>query len=290
MSRSEQAPDGAPNPTASTSPTAYVHQPSPPSNVDVDPTFYTWSNTFSILLSRMTGNRDIPLETSYFAAQDSIKAESFCKRCESNRDYLLQYSPIITFLRGEVGKLGGDLNARNVHCRMCTAEQSGGFHVDHGIMLCANKFRNRGHLEDTLAHEMVHAWDHLKFKVENGNLRHQACLEVCIWCLIVGCKRTLLTRLLLDTSLHPLRRMSVYARILHQEPVAHHRTTPTLRAAARYTEHDGTTRRQRRRPGCEDSKRGLGQLLQRHTTVRRDIPMIPETDRGCKYYLYNIVD
>jgi inner membrane protease ATP23 len=29
-----------------------------------------------------------------------------------------------------------------------------------------------------MAHEMVHAWDHLKFKVENDNLRHQACLEV----------------------------------------------------------------------------------------------------------------
>jgi len=71
---------------------------------------------------------------------------------------------------------------------MCTAEQSGGFHVDHGIMLCANKFRNRGHLEDTLAHEMVHAWDHLKFKVEDGNLKHQACLEVCIRQIFLLCR------------------------------------------------------------------------------------------------------
>lgn len=149
-----------------------------PKDAKVDPIYYTWSNTFSILLSRMTGSRDVALESNYFAEQDVVKAESFCKRCETNRDYLLQYSPVVRFLKDEVWKLGGDLNGRNILCRMCTAEQSGGFHVDHGIMLCANKFRNRGHQEDTMAHEMVHAWDHLKWKVDENNLKHQACLEV----------------------------------------------------------------------------------------------------------------
>jgi hypothetical protein len=144
----------------------------------VDPVYYTWSNTFSILLGRMSGNRDPSLENKYFAEKDEVKAESYCKRCESNRDYLMKYSPIVTFLKGEVGKLGGDLNSKNVQCRVCTSGQSGGFHIDHGILLCANQFRNRGHQEDTMAHEMVHAWDHLKFKVEDDNLRHQACLEV----------------------------------------------------------------------------------------------------------------
>ena len=60
-----------------------------------------------------------------------------------------------------------------------SVRQGGGFSPDHGILICANEMRNRGHLEDTLAHEMVHAWDHLKYKVEMDNLRHQACLEVC---------------------------------------------------------------------------------------------------------------
>jgi hypothetical protein len=35
-------------------------------------------------------------------------------------------------------------------------------------------------LEDTMAHEMVHAYDHLRFKVNwTDNLRHAACTEVC---------------------------------------------------------------------------------------------------------------
>lgn len=169
MSNPEQAPDGAS--------LELVQQPPPKK---IDPIYYNWSSVFSIMLGRMTGNRKIELEKGYFEEMDTIKADSMCRRCENNKDYLLQYSPIVRFLKDEVGKLGGDLNTDNILCRMCTSEQSGGFSLDHGILLCANQLRNRGHQEDTMAHEMVHAWDHLKWKVESDNLRHQACLEVCL--------------------------------------------------------------------------------------------------------------
>jgi inner membrane protease ATP23 len=184
MGNTDQAPDGAP-----------PAETAKPSSPKLDRVYYNWSNTFSILLGRMTGNRDVSLENNYFAEQDAINEEAYCKRCEDNRDYLFKYSPIITFMKDEVAKLGGDINDKNVHCMMCTKEQSGGFNIDHGILLCANKFRNRGHQEDTMAHEMVHAWDHLKWKVEPDNLRHQACLEVCQRALLgrleMGRKRSL---------------------------------------------------------------------------------------------------
>lgn len=168
MSNPETAPDGA----------SISAMTQPPRPKPLDPAYYTWSSTFSIMLGRMTGSRNVDLEEKYFTEMDMLKADQICKRCEDNRAYLLQYSPIVRFLKEEVGKLGGDLNDSNILCRMCTNQQSGGFSLDHGILLCANKFRNRGHQEDTMAHEMVHAWDHLKFKVENDNLRHQACLEI----------------------------------------------------------------------------------------------------------------
>lgn len=44
--------------------------------------------------------------------------------------------------------------------------------------MCANYMRSKGHLEDTVAHEMVHAWDHLRWKVDWGDLRHAACSEI----------------------------------------------------------------------------------------------------------------
>lgn len=97
MSQPEQAADGT-HPAAIAQPA-----PSPPK---LDPVYYNWSNTFSIMLGRMTGSRDVELEKNYFTELDATKAESICNRCESNKNYLLQYSPIIRFLTNEVDKLG----------------------------------------------------------------------------------------------------------------------------------------------------------------------------------------
>lgn len=130
--------------------------------------------------------------------EDRYKANEArdCARCEADRAYLFKYSPVIRFLRDKVAALNGELDESNVLCRRCPARvaedgrvvrQGGGFSPEHGILICANEMRDRSHLEDTLAHEMVHAWDHLRWKVDwsgGGNLRHAACTEVCLslWC------------------------------------------------------------------------------------------------------------
>jgi inner membrane protease ATP23 len=227
MSKPEQATDGS-HPAAISKP-----GPAPPK---LDPVYYNWSNTFSIMLGRMTGSRDVELEKNYFTELDATKAESICNRCESNKEYLLQYSPIIRFLSDEVYKLGGDLNKDNILCRMCTSEQSGGFSLNHGILLCANKFRNRGHQEDTMAHEMVHAWDHLKWKVEADNLKHQACLEVWPWQLNKSYWRLTFT----DPRKHSERRVSIHTRVLHTESVEHHGTATSLCTPTRRVVHAGS--------------------------------------------------
>ena len=111
MSTKEQAPDGKP-------PSETV-KPSPSRPKKIDPIYYNWSSTFKIMLGRMTGGRDAQLERGYFEEMDAIKEESYCRKCETNRDYLLSYSPIVRFMRDEIGKLGGDINGKNMICRMC---------------------------------------------------------------------------------------------------------------------------------------------------------------------------
>lgn len=49
---------------------------------------------------------------------------------------------------------------------------------ESGILLCANRIFSKSHLEDTLSHEMIHWWDHCRFKVDWANLRHHACSEI----------------------------------------------------------------------------------------------------------------
>ena len=116
-----------------------------------------------------------------------------CKRCEDARDYLLRYSPIVRFMAEKTEQLGGHrLDGSNIVCARCPARvteepstgelrvvrQGGGFHPGFGILLCANEMRDRKHLEDNLAHEMVHAYDHLRWKVDWDDLRHAACSEI----------------------------------------------------------------------------------------------------------------
>lgn len=54
----------------------------------------------------------------------------------------------------------------------------GGFSQEMGIIMCENNNYTSRRMESTLAHEMVHAFDHCRFKFDHGNLKHVACAEV----------------------------------------------------------------------------------------------------------------
>lgn len=101
-----------------------------------------------------------------------------CAQCEQNRDWMLRYSPLVTFMMDHVQKLGGNLSVKNITCAPCDDLKGGGFHPDLGILLCSNWLQSKWQLEDVLTHELVHAYDHLKFNVDLTNLRHHACTEI----------------------------------------------------------------------------------------------------------------
>jgi mitochondrial inner membrane protease ATP23 len=144
-----------------------------------DASIYTWSTFFSI----MTGHANPSTRDAYFDHRDALFEKAHCESCDKNKKWLFNHSPMIRFLASEISLLSPDpstasITPDNVRCRRCTASQSGGFDPQYGILLCANKFRNRGHLEDTLAHEMVHAYDHMRFKLDPYDLKHAACMEI----------------------------------------------------------------------------------------------------------------
>lgn len=148
--------------------------PRPPTTDEPDPSFYTWRTFFSILSGQATPDE----RRHYFQMRDILKEDRDIARVEAHRDWLFQYSPVVRFMRDEINKLGGDVGPHNVRCRRCTTAQGGGIDQDYGVLICANHMRNRGHVEDTITHEMVHAYDYLRFRVDRWNLRHQACTEV----------------------------------------------------------------------------------------------------------------
>lgn len=184
------APGAAPTPSA---PAAESAAPQPPKEVvndpartGFDPQMKWWMNYFRILSGQMNPEGLF----HYREWRYKVHEERDCKRCDEYRDWLFTYSPVVRFLSGKIKDLNGNLDASNVLCRRCPARleedgqvhrQSGGFSPNHGILICANEIRDRKHLEDTLAHEMVHAWDHLRWKVDwmgDKDLKHAACTEV----------------------------------------------------------------------------------------------------------------
>ncbi|PYH41877.1 mitochondrial inner membrane protease ATP23 [Aspergillus saccharolyticus JOP 1030-1] len=140
-----------------------------------DDTWTQWRNIFAILTGKMTDEG----KEQFRIARDVRNETVDCKRCEDQRDYLLEFSPVIRYMSDSIRQLGGDLSSHNIYCRRCTSRKAGGFDPDYGILLCANEMKDQSHLEDTLAHEMVHAYDHLRFKIDwSDNLRHAACTEI----------------------------------------------------------------------------------------------------------------
>jgi mitochondrial inner membrane protease ATP23 len=74
---------------------------------------------------------------------------------------------------------GANVRPENIQCTPCDATRAGGFSPEAGaVVLCAGRFFNKNHMEDTLVHELVHMYDHAKFKVNWADLRHHACSEV----------------------------------------------------------------------------------------------------------------
>ncbi|ETN42346.1 uncharacterized protein HMPREF1541_01500 [Cyphellophora europaea CBS 101466] len=167
-------------PTTSGPSAATIEAPSTVGGADFLPSD-TLLNRFKNFYRMATGSMSPEGQRTYWADADERYSALDCKRCEDNRDYLLKYSPIIRYMSENIRRLGGDINSSNIRCRTCTTGMLGGFDHRYGIMLCANWVEKRNMLEDVLAHEMVHAYDHLRFKTKldhETDLKHVACSEI----------------------------------------------------------------------------------------------------------------
>lgn len=110
-----------------------------------------------------------------------------CEKCDEDKDWILRYSPTVRFMAEQINKLNPtstadveltSFDSSKIICEVCPEWKSGGFHPKYGILLCQNRLRDRSHLEDTLAHEMIHYYDNLKWQVDWLNLKHHACSEI----------------------------------------------------------------------------------------------------------------
>ncbi|KAF8588384.1 hypothetical protein K439DRAFT_1613635 [Ramaria rubella] len=111
--------------------------------------------------------------------------ETLLKRCEQMKRGLMDTSlskatgPAIIFMLKHLRLSGCAVSPRHIQCAPCNGAASGGFSPDKGsVLVCAGGFGSKKHMEDTIVHELIHMYDHCKFKVDWSNLRHHACSEI----------------------------------------------------------------------------------------------------------------
>lgn len=90
----------------------------------------------------------------------------------------LSTGPSVIFMLKHLKIAGCPFTADSIQCHPCPPTRSGGFSPEHGILLCQDRFFSKRHMEDTIVHEMIHAFDHCRFDVKWLDLRHHACSEV----------------------------------------------------------------------------------------------------------------
>lgn len=136
--------------------------------------FEWWRRTTAYKTGFMSPQQAVQYEAD--AAAKKTTAE--CNRCYEYRDWALKFSPVVIFMLQQLKKTGREVGARDIVCDVCDEWKGGGFHPELGVLLCQNRIIDKWHLEDTLAHELVHAYDDSKFKVDWLNLKHHACSEI----------------------------------------------------------------------------------------------------------------
>ncbi|KAJ1825044.1 Mitochondrial inner membrane protease atp23 [Coemansia sp. RSA 2671] len=136
-------------------------------------------NTWRRAISEYTGIGQPPSQQYERAALAAFKKDlEDCKRCEKWRNDLMQTSPLVIFMAESLKKSGYIAEPKNMPCMKCTESRSGGYSSEGVIQLCYNHIRDKGHLETTMAHEMVHAYDDKNFNLDWYNLEHHACTEI----------------------------------------------------------------------------------------------------------------
>ncbi|ODN78745.1 mitochondrial inner membrane protease ATP23 [Cryptococcus amylolentus CBS 6039] len=151
-----------------------IKEPQDPST-STSPSFERWRHSLALF----TGMGLSPAEQEErLKLQDAGKLEKDWDKCEKWKRDLSNYSPIVSFLLNHLRISGCAFPSSSIQCHPCPENRAGGFAPEHGILLCQDRFFNKKHMEDTLAHELIHAYDHCRFKVDWGNLRHHACSEI----------------------------------------------------------------------------------------------------------------
>ncbi|KAI9292154.1 metalloprotease ATP23 [Neoconidiobolus thromboides FSU 785] len=138
-----------------------------------------WSQYFNYKLGLLSKKE----QEAYDIEKSKVNYRKDYIRCEKWKEQIMTNSPIVVFLLKELRKQGCTFNQAHLVCAPCDTSRSSAFNPEAElgkgpILLCQNRFSSKTHLETTMAHELIHAYDHCRYNVQWDNLYHYACSSI----------------------------------------------------------------------------------------------------------------
>jgi inner membrane protease ATP23 len=123
-------------------------------------------------------------------SEDTKLPEKEPTPCRKFLDHTLPESKKIKTLFESMTKLRCNFDPKTIKCVPCSSFENfnGGYVVDFSadegsekrteILLCENKLKTLGEVENVLIHEMIHAYDDCRAFIDPEDCRHFACMEI----------------------------------------------------------------------------------------------------------------
>ncbi|KAL5014119.1 hypothetical protein ScPMuIL_008389 [Solemya velum] len=101
-------------------------------------------------------------------------------KCEANVNWCAQNHPMVKLMMRALKSHGCEVDfRRHISCENCKARVNGGFDpTTNQVVVCQNNSKKRSICCNVLAHELLHAFDFCRAKVDFTNLHHLACTEI----------------------------------------------------------------------------------------------------------------
>lgn len=101
------------------------------------------------------------------------------KMCKKRVKSGLEKDPVVRFMVEALEKAGCPVPPNAFQCApSCTDSNKGSLTLGKGIKLCSNYLVTTSSVHTTMVHELIHAFDHCRAKVDWTNLQHHACSEI----------------------------------------------------------------------------------------------------------------
>ena len=102
------------------------------------------------------------------------------ERTEGYVDRTLRRDPKTKFILQKMEEIGCSVDASKfVTVEHCDASIAGGFRPQSGVVVCQNHVQTQEEVDNLLAHELIHAYDHCRGKnLDWNDCQHHTCSEI----------------------------------------------------------------------------------------------------------------